>query len=311
MPIERRAITDREQWKQWRRADITASTIGALFGVHPYTTALKLYVEKRGVEFPETDNEVMRRGRWLEPAVIEAVRERRPEWTLEKSNVYLRDPEKRLGATPDYSIHDVRGRGILQAKSCAPFIFERDWSPEEPPRWIVLQTLLEMLLDDAAFGVIACLIDDPFAMDLHLYDVPRNPQDEAAIIEAARKFWLDVEAGREPEADYAKDSDAIRALTAQVTQGKTLDASTLNHLPMLFAEHAYLMAQVKRCEARDEEIKNQVRLAMGDAEKIIGIEGWHVTNKMVERAGYTVQPKASRQLKIYDKRPLHDRPDST
>ena len=98
MAIERRAIVDREQWLDWRRQDVTASAIGALFRVHPYTTKLCLYAEKRGVEFPDEDNKVKRRGRWLEPAVAEAVRELRPDWTIEPPRCYLRDPELRLGA---------------------------------------------------------------------------------------------------------------------------------------------------------------------------------------------------------------------
>ena len=49
--IETRQITSRDEWLQWRKQDITASVIGALFNVHPYKTALQLYVEKRDAEF--------------------------------------------------------------------------------------------------------------------------------------------------------------------------------------------------------------------------------------------------------------------
>ena len=96
MTIERREITTREEWLQWRKQDITASSIGALFNCHPYTTALKLYTEKRGTEFVVEDNKAMRRGRWMEPAVAKAVEETRPEWQLFPAKEYLRDPELRL-----------------------------------------------------------------------------------------------------------------------------------------------------------------------------------------------------------------------
>jgi predicted phage-related endonuclease len=308
MPIERRPITDRDEWLQWRRQDVTASTIGALFGVHPYTSALKLYVEKRGVEFIVEDNPMMRRGRWLEPAVGTAVAELHPEWTITKAGVYLRDPERRIGASPDFFIEgDPRGPGVLQAKSAAPWVFERDWDDgREAPAWIVFQTRLEMMLAEAAFGVIAVLIDD--ARDCFIIELERNDAVEAEIIAAAATFWRNVEQGIEPPADYAKDSEAIRALTSRVTPGKTFDASGLNELPILLQQRAELMARIKSDDARCTEIENEIKLAMGDAEVIVGLEGWRVTHKTVSVKEYTVKARSSRQLRILDKRPVHERP---
>ena len=49
--VERHEITSREAWLELRKQDVTASTIAALFNCHPYTTALRLYAEKRGTEF--------------------------------------------------------------------------------------------------------------------------------------------------------------------------------------------------------------------------------------------------------------------
>ena len=129
MPIERREITNtpagREQWKAWRRADVaTASTTGALFGYHPWTTPLKLYTAARGVEFDERETKLMRRGRLLEHSVPAAVMEERPEWYVSPAGVYLRDPELRLGATPDFFVNDHSRtfgmRGVLQAKTTTP-----------------------------------------------------------------------------------------------------------------------------------------------------------------------------------------------
>ena len=134
--IERHEITSREQWLKLRHDDITASVIGALFGVHPYTTVLKEYVKHRGVEFDNSDNSAMRRGRWLEPAVGLAVEELRPQWKLVPAKVYLRDPELRLGATPDFFIEgDPRGLGVLQAKTVAPGVYATQYAggEEVPP----------------------------------------------------------------------------------------------------------------------------------------------------------------------------------
>jgi predicted phage-related endonuclease len=312
MTIERRPIIDREQWLAWRRQDVTASTIGALFNAHPYSTALRLYAEKRGVEFEQKDNNVMRRGRWLEPAVAKAVSELKSEWKLEAPDIYLRDPQLRLGATPDFFIHnDPRGLGVLQCKTSAPSVYERDWlGGTEIPFWIVLQTLTECLLSEAAFGAVAVMLVDPHNIDCKILDVPRHSAAEHRIIERVTDFWIAVEQAREPEPDFERDSAVIRALTAKEIAGKTLDLGSHNELPVMLETRAQLMARIKRDEARCEQIENEVRHLMGAAESITGLPDWRITYKTSDFKGYTVQPRSQRVLRIFDKRPQEERPQT-
>jgi|SRR5580765_813446 predicted phage-related endonuclease len=305
MTVERHKIVHMSEAHQLlRKGDITASKTGALFDVHPYETRLKLFVEKSGVEFPTEETKTMRRGRWLEPTIGKAVSELRPDWTIEQANVYLRDPELRLGATPDFFIiGDPRGLGVLQAKSVAPSVYRRDWlDGTEPPLWITLQCLTEMMLADAAFGVIAALLVDPHQMDCVLLDVPRNPSAEIKIVGAVCKFWKQVAAGEEPAADYGRDAAVIAALAPQEVAGKAIDLAGDNYLPDLLAQRAQLKARIKVDEERCEEIETEVKFKMRDAERIVGIDGWRVTFKTGDRAGYTVPPKKLRTLRILDQR---------
>src|SRR5580765_176161 len=183
--IERRSITSKEVWLEWRKQDVTASVVGALFNCHDYTTPLRLYAEKRGTEFIHQDNLAMRRGRWLEPAVAKAVEELRPDWTLEPARHYLRDPELRLGATPDFYIHgDPRGLGILEAKTVAPSVYTRDWGDGlEVPLYHILQASVAAMLADADSIVIAALLVDAHNMDVSIHEMPRNPAAEQKIRE--------------------------------------------------------------------------------------------------------------------------------
>jgi predicted phage-related endonuclease len=304
--IERRPITNRNEWLAWRRQDVTASVVGALFGAHPYTTALHIYAEKRGVEFPDQDNKTMRRGRWLEPAVAKAVEELRPEWKLEAPNVYLRDPDLRLGCTLDFYIRDlVRGLGVLQCKTVAPSVYARDWhNGSEIPFWIVLQTLTECMLADAAFGAVAALLIDPHAMDCVILEVPRHADSELKILVAVRNFWRNVADGIEPDPDFARDAEVIKLLTPRETPGKAIDFSGHNELPDMLAERAELLKVMGAAEDRCDEIETEVKHLMGDAELANGLPDWRITYKTQKRAGYTVPPKEPRVLLIKDKR-LH------
>lgn len=302
--IVSKEITTRDEWLEWRKADVTASVVGALFGVHPYTTALRLYVEKRGVEFENKDNAAMRRGRWLEPAVAKAVEEMRPEWRLRLPGVYLRDPDLRLGCTPDYLIEgDARGIGVLQAKTVAPSVYQRDWDGGATvPTWIVLQCATEMMLADAKFGAVAALLVDAHAMDVVIHELPRHPEAEQKITEAVKQFWLDVESGKEPAPVYGKDAEALRALYPTESPGKVFDATGDNELPILLEERCTLTTFRKEADDRVGEIDEILIAKLGDCESMIGLNGYKVTFKSYDRQKYTVPAKTIRSLRVYDRR---------
>ncbi len=292
--------------------DITASVVGAITGDHPYVTPYRLNAEKRGVEFPDLDREnpLLRRGRWLEPAIALAFSERRPDLKIEPARIYVRDTDIRLGATPDFFIYsDPRGIGVLQAKTVAPHIFVRDWDEgRDPPRWIVLQILTEMMLTGAAFGMIAALTVDPFAMDLHLIEVPRYPSAEERLKHLVSKFWDDIDFGREPMVDFTCDGETIATMLRRETFGKHFDATGNNHLPSLLAERALLKASIKNEEARCDEIESEIKFTLGDAEVIDNLHGWKVTFKTTDYKAYEVKARSTRVLRITDRRPAEERP---
>ncbi len=301
--IERITITDRDRWLALRKRDVTASVVGALFGVHPYETLAGLYAEKSGVEFPDIDNAVLRRGRLLEPVVAAAVAEQRPEWRIVKATEYLRDPHLRLGATPDFYIEgDPRGLGVLQTKTVAPKEFKRSWADDTVPFWIALQNATELMLErEAAFGCVAALIVDPYKLDCPIFEIPRHAGVEARIEEAVRQFWIAIEFGEEPAIDYARDGALIDAMHAHSYPGKVADLTGDNHLPVLLAERAELKAKIAIADARCEEIENEVRAKMGDAETA-RIDGFAISFKEQERKQRFQPASRSRVLRITDVR---------
>jgi predicted phage-related endonuclease len=302
--IEQRPITNREEWLGWRKLDVTASVIGALFDVHPYVTALRLYVEKRGVEFPTEETKTMRRGRWLEQAIGSAVAELRPDWKIEAPNVYLRDGTHRIGATPDFFLHgDPRGLGVLQAKSVAPSVYHGQWDHgAEPPLWITLQTLTEMMLAEAAFGAVACMLVDPHQMDVQIFEVPRNPAAEAKIVDAVHEFWKRVQNGIEPEPDYGRDADVIRALHPRETPGKSIDLAGNNLVPELLDIRSSLKDTIADADKRCKAIENEIKYLLKDAETVTGLQGWRISYKTEDVKGYDVKQRTQRPLRITDKR---------
>jgi putative phage-type endonuclease len=296
--VERIPIVDREQWLELRRHDVTASTIAALFGLHPYTSPLALMVEKLGGAPAIPENSAMRRGRLLEDVVGKATAEERPDLTIAKATCYLRDPELRLGATPDFHTMTADGEpGILQAKTVSPSSFRKFWTDDEPPTWVALQTLTEMMLADASRGLIAVLIVDPWSLDLKLYDVPRNEAAETRLKEAVAQFWDDIANDREPKVDYARDRDLISFIYPRSTPGAEIDLSTDNRIQEILAKRARMMRLMGMAEERKKAIDTEIRAKMRNAETAI-VPGWRVKLMNISRKAYTVGAKEFSQLMI-------------
>jgi predicted phage-related endonuclease len=304
MTIERRPITDRAEWLEWRKPDVTASTVGGLFGCHPYVTALRLYAEKRGTEFePLDDNKILRRGRWLEPAIAKAVRELEPSLQATPANDYYRDPDLRLGATPDFLLLDGQGRsGVLQAKTAAPHIYRRDWQDgKEPPLWILLQAATEMRLTGAQFAVVAVMVVDPFALDVVLSRFERNAAVEEKIVRQVRAFWHLVEAGQEPEPDFGRDDAVIRALHPRADRGSLLDLRSSNKVMDMLVRRADAVSRIKELENEKGSIEAELRYRLGDHESAL-VDGFKITYKNVHLPERVVPESNNRQLRIYDQR---------
>lgn len=308
MTVERIPVTSREQWLDVRSRDVTASVVAALRpGLHPYTSRLKIYKQHTGFEFPKVEGVRLERGLLLEYAIAERVRQERPEWTIEPAGVYLRDPDLRLGATPDFFITDDFGRrGILQTKLSIPSVFEHAWKDENgtvaPPMWIRLQALTEAMLEDAEFGVIAVWIDHPFRNDIHIFEFDRHAAAEAAVRADVKQFWRDVELGNEPEAAGAVDSELVGLMYPEAKLLEHIDLSHDNYLAVALAQRERLKADVKAKLAEIEDIETNLKAKM-KAAHVAHFNGFIARRSTYDVPGSWRQPYRVNRLTVTDLRP--------
>src|SRR4030095_11462965 len=97
--IERIKLTTREAWLADRLRFINASQCAIVVGHPGYGSLAELYAEKKGLRAPMLDSAVLRRGRWGESAVFEALADERPEWEVMRARVHVRDLDRRLACT--------------------------------------------------------------------------------------------------------------------------------------------------------------------------------------------------------------------
>lgn len=293
MSVIKVPIVNREQWLALRRQDVTASDVGAVFGLHPYKTPLALWAEKSEVGIDTVETSAMRRGRWLEDAVISACRDHHPEWQIEKPNVYVRDGELRIGATPDAI---ANGNTVIQCKTVADKVFKASWQ-DGPPIHYQMQTLTEAMLWNAESAIIAVLVVSPFGADYHEYPVARHEAAEARIRKAVPLFWERIAKGEQPKPDYAADAALISSLYAPNEALAPIDLTADNYLPALLAERESVSAEIDEREERLKAIKCEIVEKLGGA-TVATLNGWTITNKMQHRKEYVAKASSFAVLRV-------------
>lgn len=310
-------ILQRDAWMKLRDNDVTASTVGALFGVHDYQTAFGLWAEKTGAIDPsepddlvidESGDEItvppIIRGHMLEPIVAQLIKEVRPHWRLRKSHMYFRDPDIRIGATPDYIVHDKdRGRGICQIKTAGLWPFKAKWVDPDtrevvPPLWIGLQALTEADLVGADWACIACLVIDN-KLSLRIIDVPINRKLIDESHRRVREFWQMIADGKEPDPDYGRDGAILRMMYPE-DDGSEIDLSDDQHITSLVNEREALSATKKDSEKAIDRINNELIHRLGNAARAT-IDGGTITFKTVSRKAYSVAAKTYRAIRVNKK----------
>lgn len=285
--IERIKITDLAEWLSWRERDVTASEVAGLFGLadprDDSKTPAAIFWNKRGVTRRPKPNSMMESGLWLEPAVARRVELIRPGWQAIKAEHYYREPEWRLGATPDYFVRgDARGFGVLECKVVEADVYEKFWTDTTPAPWVALQIATQMMLTGFGWGVIAALVLGFRRRDVHLYEVPRHAASEKKIRDRVAEFWRNVEAGIEPAIDYARDGELVPLLYPREEPGKIIDLTGDNRLPGLLAEHDRLGKEISALANERESITTEIKAKIGDAERAV-VSGWNITLKLQHR----------------------------
>ena len=299
--IERRTITNRDEWLGWRKHNLGASEIPACFGVHPFKTLAELVAEKRGVQGlgPDPEDAMIRRGNALEDDAADEVAKLQTTWEISKNTSYFVDPELRLAATPDFVCIDPEreGFGCLQTKVVSPASFRRYWTEEDAPFYAVLQTETEIMLSGASWGAIAPLIVGDHIWDCpRIYPIPRIADAESRIIETAKKFWAAFDAGEEPTIDFERDEKLIALLYPNSAPGKIADLTQDNRIQELLAERELKRWALDDLKKEVAAIETEIKAKLGDAEIAI-VQGWRLSLKTQHRKAYSVPASSFRVLR--------------
>ena len=248
--------------------------------------------------------------------MFEAIAETFPHWAVTRARVYLFDRELRLGCTPDgFAIRpDCEGRGVIQAKIITRDAFRRRWLTDAEdaiedgdaavPIYYRLQTLTEMMLSEAQWGVVACIIaTGEFGMTLRMFDVERDAELEATILAGVQRFWTEYyDRGIMPPFDPQRDERLVKLLYPR-DQGTTLDLTTNNRVIELADTLVAKRAEGASADKIAKEAATEIRgILQGHTFGLLA-DGRVFSLKTYNTKGRVVEPGTQRRLSVLKQMP--------
>jgi putative phage-type endonuclease len=265
---------DRLEWHGARKKFITASVAGALLSCHPYTTAYQLWAEKTDrIQPDDAENDAMRRGRLLEPAAVQMLREERPEWVVDYRNdqAFYCDDAIRIGCTPDaFAMRpDLAGDGIIQFKTSSEEAFRNGWiDPEtgdvEIPLWIAVQAIVEAKMTGAKWATVAVMVVGR-GIHMEVVDIPLHDAVWERLVWATADFWSVTDSGQHPPIDWDRDGSTVISVYRQ-SSARKVDLSADEN----FDSYVIRLVEARAIRVEKQQIEENMRAqifhTMHDAE---------------------------------------------
>lgn len=249
---------DLEDWLAWRRQGIGGSDAAAICGLDPWRGPYSVWLDK--VEGTgQEESEAMRWGLLLEDVVAGEFERRCGHLVVDRQQRRIHPQREWMRATIDGLVADGEGSilGLYEGKCSAQI---SDWQHGVPERYqLQVQHNLEVCGLDRAW--VAVLLR---GNELRWFEVARDDEVIAALLQIEEVFWRRVEARTPPPVDGSEAT-----ATALRSAFRTSEPAAVE-LPPAVAElvaERQAAAELKRAaEERMRAAENALMAALGDAE---------------------------------------------
>ena len=270
----------REEWLTSRRNGIGGSDASSILGVNPYSSPLKVYLDKIGKAEEQETNEAMRQGTDLEQYVanrfVEATGKK-----VRKCNKILQHPDYPwMLANID---RDIVGENAgLECKTTSPYSKFKFEDGEINPHYLY-QCLHYLAVTGADRWYVSIVV---LGKAHHIFCIERSEYEETInlLIEAEKNFWLNHVEPKVPPLPMGGDVDD-EALKVLYPKGEENDAFiALDYMDNVLNLRALKVKQRDEIQAEIDEIDQQLKMTMGTFERGISPH-WtvHWTNTSTSR----------------------------
>lgn len=267
----------REEWLAWRRKGIGGSDAAGIVGLSKWATPFSVYADKKGLSQEKPDNERMRQGRDLEDYAARRFMEQTGKHVRRCNAILVHGDYDFLLANVDRMV-DGENAGLecktMDPRSSAASKLESGIVPEQ----YYCQCQHYMMVTGCERWYLAIVV---YGTGLYIFDIPRNEEDIAALLQAEVDFWQSyVIPGIQPAPDSSSTcTNVVKGLYPVSEIGKEIYIPNRD----LLDRYAALEAEIAALEQEKNQIYNELLHVMQDAE-VGHADGWRITLKNYNRS---------------------------
>ena len=293
-PSAAQRAAHREEWLDLRRKGIGASEIAVILGASPWASRFSLWWQKReGWEFNQT--EAQEWGLRSEQMIAQKFIEVHPELELYLPHaLYVHKRVPFLMCSPDrLAISHHKGRVQIEPVELKTDEAGAEWGKpgtDEVPFHYRCQVQWQMAVFGAKRGHLV-----RYARKRYTEYVIGPTSDVGGWVKAARAFLRSIDADNPPEPDgHAATTEALTLLYPSPDD----KAPPVVFDQELVDEYESLCSREKAIKDRLAEVRNRIRLQLGDGKEGSTPDGQiFVTRSVYTRRGYTVGEAKVDQLR--------------
>lgn len=250
----------REEWLALRKTGIGGSDAGAVCGLNPYSSPMKLFYDKTSEETEELDNEAVRQGHDLEGYVAQRFMEA-TGLKVRRSNFMYRSVEH------PFMIADVDRLIVgedagLECKTASAYN-EGKWKDGDIPAHYVIQCYHYMAVTGKRTWYIAAVI---LGREFVCCRLEWDDALIAGLAAAEQDFWENhVVPGIMPDPDGSKICDEV--LKQYFATAKKGSGIKLSGFDEKLDRRARIQEQIEELAQEQGRIDQEIKLAMGENER--------------------------------------------
>ena len=250
----------REKWLELRKQGIGGSDAGAVCGVNPYSSPMKVFLDKTGGETEEIDNEAVRQGNDLEDYVAQRFMEATGKKVRRSNVMYCNEEYPFMIADVDRLV--VGEDAGLECKTASAYNADK-WKDREIPLHYILQCYHYMAVTGKRTWYIAAVI---LGREFICRKLAWDDELIRCLIEAEKSFWYNnVIPGVMPEPDGSKVCDTILEKYFHTTKKES--EIVLEGFDEKLGRREEILAQMEKLEEEKRKIEQEVKLFMRDNER--------------------------------------------
>lgn len=250
---------NREEWLQLRKSGIGGSDAGAICGVNPFSSPMKVFRDKIGDVQEQQDNESIRQGHDLEQYVAERFMEATGLKVRRSNYMYRSHAHPFMIADVDRLV--VGEDAGLECKTASAYNADK-WKDGEIPLHYIMQCYHYMAVTGKRTWYIAAVI---LGREFVYRKLEWDDDVIQQLIEIEQNFWENhVQKGILPNPDGTKVSDEI--LEQYFHTAKKSSIIELVGFDEKLSRREEILLQISELQKEQNRIEQEVKLYMQDNE---------------------------------------------